>query len=466
MPKKEEGPRRSTMEEIVPTHIKMFGSRWIMSRDQLEIFNFPRLFTGIIDVDLILRPTIGKRLGIIGERSVGKTVLTHILEGAAMRTCRRCLTPIIPWGNDDTAEIKEACRCRKNDGMVVAHIDAEDSFDPLWAQRWGPPVDPEAIQRKGYKLYKGKSEKFWAVLPLEGDAAFDFIDDAVRNGALDFVVIDSIAVLMPKENLEAKGEQVGISRERISPRARLLSRGLPKVLNAQIKSKLTYGGRATLVWTNQYYMGPTRNPKQDPRRASGGLKAAYLADQEMKIVSAKPEGGAGEGIGKSTRFLDVKFKTEKSKSAGTAGGFGAYRLVLDEMKTRYGMLTAGDTDEPERLKTYLQQLGLFKDTADHFECLGRKFTKVADLRSFLARRDIQFIARYFIFRELLPVTAMDYLKEKDYDYSPFGPDKAFSLCRLEGQGPPDQVDPPRKTKGDRGKSAETDPFSGGEEQAE
>lgn len=437
MPKKEEKPQRSRVEDIVPTHVKLKKSDFIRSREELDIFSFHRLFTGLIDIDLVLRPSLGKRIGIIGDRSVGKTLLCHIMEGAAMRTCRQCLTPIIPWVNEETGEIKECCKCRKNDPMVVIHLDMEDSFDPKWAKRWGVEVDPEEGKHKGYRYHKDKNEKFWAVLPVDGNTAFDFIYDAISKGAADFVVIDSLAVLTPRETLERKkpkkeedGDKgsavVGIGQERISPRARLLAMALPKIIVAQSSSKMTYGGKSTLVWTNQYYMGPVRNPKQDPRRASGGLKAGYQVDQEIRM-SARVPPGAGEGIEKAAKFIEVSFTSIKSKVAGTPGGAGRYKLFLDRIKTKHGELHAGDSDEPDRLKAYLEQLGLFEETQDCYKCLGREFKKVSDLRSFLSRRDIQFLARYPIFMQLMPETARDHLEEAQYDYSPFGRDPIFDL---------------------------------------
>lgn len=423
------GPKaRARVEDLAPAHIEMFEAPWIMKRDELDVFTLYRFFTGLIDVDLVLRPSAGKRVGIIGEKSVGKTIMTHILEGAAQRTCRHCWLPIIPWVNEETGEIKATCKCGKNDPMVVIHVDAEDSFDPLWARRWGIDVDLEEIDRGDFKLYKAKHETFWAVLPMEGNGAFNFIDDTIRNGAVDMTVIDSIAVLTPKETLEnAKGEQIGIGRERVSPRARLLQAGISRVLNAQIIAKLNFNSRATLVWTNQYYMGPTRNPRQDPRRAAGGLKPAYQADHDMKILSAKYERGPGEGVDKAIKFIDVTFEANKSKSGGTAGGIGKYRLFLDRMTTRHGVMSAGDTDEPDRLAAYLQQIGLFEQRKTEYVVLGRAFKKVSDIRQFLKRPDIQYLARYPILKVKAPQTALDHLKREHYDYSPWGQDVIFDL---------------------------------------
>ena len=161
------------------------------------------------------------------------------------------------------------------------------------------------------------------------------------------------------------------------------------------------------------------------------------------------------------RALEILFEAEKSKSAGTGGAQGKFTVYLDDYKTQYGMLTAGDTDEANRLYAYLHDLGLYKNTGTKkkpvHECLGRTFKRVTDLVSLLYRDDIRYISRYFIFRELLPVSALAYLEEADYDYSPFGRDKAFELFgEKQKTETTDQIDPSGESGGDREKGEEED----------
>jgi hypothetical protein len=357
----DKAPKRSTMRALLKKHIKSEDPRWIMSSEELDWFRFNALFTGLIDVDLVVRPNFGKRITFIGDRSVGKSVLTYIFEGAAHHTCRHCATPIIPWVNEKTGEIKEACRCRANEPMVVIHVDAEDSFDPPWAARWGPHTQLELDKNK---RLVNKDCTFWVMLAREGEEVFDFTYEALRSGAADFVAIDSIAVMLPHEVFETKDKdgkvkEVGVGQERVSPRARLMASGLTKCLNGQINGKLTHKAYPTILWTNQFYMGPAR-PHTDPRHPSGGVKAGYLADHEIRIKARafahENDDGKIEG---AYKFLNVDFVSTKGKSGGTAGGTGHYRLILDTMKTKNGFLHAGDTDEPERLVAYLEQVGLF-----------------------------------------------------------------------------------------------------------
>jgi RecA/RadA recombinase len=405
----------------------------MLTPEQMGTFMFHRFYTGVIDMDLVFRPTIGKRHCFIGEESKGKTLLLHILEGAANRTCRRCFKPIIPWINDDTGEINSSCKCGKNDPLVVIHIDIEDSFDPWWAKAWGVNVGEDTQEKEGYKFRKNENSTLFVVTPHDHEATFLFAEDAVKSGAADFVGIDSIALVVPKEDVERKGIIVGVEDGRVGSRARIVGQGLARLLRAQNHAKNIFGARPTVVWTNQYYAGPTQNPKQDPRRQAGGLKQRYISDLTLRLKSATLDTQGSKLAKIGAKHIDIVFDTGKCKAAGTPGGGGRFRAYLDETITKYGPKTAGQTDEHDRLLIYLKDLGLFEEKGDHYSCLGRKFKKVKDLVTFLGRRDIGYLARYFIFSRLLPVSARAYLKREDYDYSPWGHDIAFESIKEDGE---------------------------------
>lgn len=453
--KAREKKARGKMKEIASRYSDVANVDWVATPSQLTMVLFDRFFTGVIDIDLVLRPTIGKRIELIGDLSAGKSVTAHIIEAAAQRTCRHCCLPIIPWVNEKTGEIKEKCFCGKNDPMVVVHIDTEDNYDGWWARQWGVDVEDRVVVKKGYKLRSNRKETYWVATPLEGNSAFDFATDAIKTGAADVVIIDSLALMIPNEDLVGKDGDKGVGDQRVGSRARLVGQGLTHVLNAQLKAKAHIGARPTVLWTNQYYSGPTKMIFENPKKRSSGLKSGYIMDQAMRFLSTKRNKADNlKGIQRSIKHITIKFDVTKSKSAGTAGGQGEYRLYLDDINTKHGPLTVGDTDEPDRLMAYLKDLGLFEQKKNKYLCLGREFKKVKDIREFLSRRDIQYIARYFIFRELLPVSALAYLKEEKYAYSPWGKDIAFELFgeKDEQAEAPDKPDKPGKKKGGRKKA--------------
>lgn len=448
--KKYTPPIRLSMKEVNTKYKEAEGSSFVVQREHYDIFVMNRIYTSLVDVDMVLKPAFGKRICIIGDESVGKTVMCHIFAGAVQRTCRDCFMPIIEWMNPmNPSETKVSCKCGRNNPMVVLLVDVEDSFDPPWARRWGARIGDEKVKQKGFDMLKSDDESFWVAIPREGNAAFDFAVDAIMHGAVDVVILDSLAMMVPREVKEK-----GVGEARISPLARLVSEGLRKITNAQIIAKSDFNARATLIWTNQYYLGPTRNPKQDPRRPSGGKRAQYIQDLEMKILSASADFDARKariGADKSARFIDVKFEAKKSKAGGPPLGQGHYRLYLDSVNTRHGMMTAGDTDDSDRLFAYLEALGYYKKTKNAHVILGREFKKVSDMRAFLMRRDTGYIARYLIFREMLPVTAKDHLRKEHYEYSPFGLDPYIRATEKVSE-PTGEIDLPEETEGDREKT--------------
>ena len=137
------------------------------------------------------------------------------------------------------------------------------------------------------------------------------------------------------------------------------------------------------------------------------------------------------------------------KAGGTPLGQGRYRLYLDDTTTRYGPLTAGDTDDYDRLFGYLKVLGYYQKTAKAHVLLGREFTRVMDMRAFLRRQDISYMCRFLIFRELLSASAMDHLRQNHYGYSPFNTLGEYVGTTEPGPEPAaGEVDPPGEDEGD------------------
>lgn len=411
---------RMSMRQVKAKYQTEYGGGFLAAPEDYEMFMLNRIYSSIFEIDLNMRFAFGKRICISGNESTGKTVLCHIIGGAAQRTCRHCFLPIINWTNEETGEVKETCRCGKCEPMVVLHLDVEDSFDPYWARRWGVRVGDDKIEQEGFELMKSEDESFWVCLPIDGTFAFDFTVDAIMHNAVDVVIFDSLAMMFPRE---LKGATTGEGR--IGSLARLASDGFKRIVNAQITAKREFNARATMIWTNQFYAGPTQNPRQDPRRLSGGRKSKYVADYEMRIRSAKYDMEARKartGHHKSARYVDIEFESRKCKSGGPPLAQGQFRLFLDTTKTRHDFMQAGNTDDYDHLYAYLHDIGHYEKRGQKHVLMGREFERVRDMKRFLMRDDIAYLARYLIFREELPSTARDHLKLSHYDYSPWGLD--------------------------------------------
>lgn len=413
------------------------------------------LFTPAVELDIACGGSLSPRVELLGNANNGKTLLSYMLCGAAQRTCRRCRTPIITW-IDDYSALKDdekkwsanpmspefaretRCLCGANDPMTVLFIDAEDQFDPGWASVWGLKVGNfnqyEGVEMEG-------SEYAWTGIRISPDAqtvicrpsSSKVLEKVVLpmmdKGAIDLVVIDSIASFAIEEDLEGG--------ERVASRARFLKRFLTLFLSKQLSAANQYGSKINLIATNHFMQGPVANPRMNPNKPSGGLALGYTVDQIIELTSSKINEGISEDGWKQRAVMrDINFKITKARGAvlNQTGGFRAY---LDDYspndKVTYH---AGQTDEADRL---LEALKRYDDPeifcvekqksggVKAYWLLGRPFKKVRDVASFLRRDDIRYMLRFALYADTLPVSARMNLKAQRFAYSPFENDPALKL---------------------------------------
>lgn len=170
---------------------KIYGQGAIMPLGLDHAPSLDGISTGCLSLDLALGGCgipRGRIVEIFGPESSGKTTLTlHIVAQA-----------------------------QKNDG-VAAFIDAEHAFDPSWAKRIG--VDLEALL---------------VSQPSSGEEAMRIAEMLVKTNAVDIVIVDSVAALVPEKELQGE-----IGDQYVGLQARLMSQSLRKLTGAISKSKTT-----------------------------------------------------------------------------------------------------------------------------------------------------------------------------------------------------------------------------------
>lgn len=434
---------------------------------EARAFREYRLFSGLVDLDLLCGVTFGKRIQVLGDPNYGKSLTLYKLGGAFHRTCRHCFTPIIRWVDDWTLCSKDAkswervtrlwndggecpfpeevtCACGRSDPMAVLVVDPEESFDPYWANIWGMDVgdfdayDAMALEEDadvgGGGIWRGirisPDSKLLVCRPTSSLIMEKVILPMIEKGAVDAILIDSLASFAVEEDLQGN--------ERIASRARFLRRFLPLMLSKQMKANTDYGAKVTVVGTNQYMQGPSRtgNPRENPNKAAGGQALKYQSDQTVELVSSKTNAAITDGWKHRTVMRDIVFKVTKAKVSGSGGGRGDYRVYLDDYAVNTRLtLHAGDTDEAEKLLKYMSEL---KDdrvyrrekrgsTTKAYWVLGRPFKRVKDIVAFLHRPDIQYQLRFILFAAHLPVSGKLHLRGKNYGFNPFKEEPALGL---------------------------------------
>ena len=166
-------------------------------------------------------------------------------------------------------------------GGLAAFVDAEHALDPEWAAKLGVNIND---------LYVSQ--------PNNGEEALEIVDHLVRSNAFDIVVIDSVAALVPKSEIEGNmgDAQMGVQ-------ARLMSQALRKLTGAINKSK------TTVVFINQIRM-KIGVMFGNPETTTGGQALKFFASQRLEVRKSGALKSGTENVG-----VRVKVKIVKNKLA-------------------------------------------------------------------------------------------------------------------------------------------------------
>ncbi|MBI5044969.1 MAG: recombinase RecA [Candidatus Levybacteria bacterium] len=164
-------------------------------------------------------------------------------------------------------------------GGIVAFIDAEHALDPLWAERIGVKLDELLISQ-----------------PDTGEQALEIAESLVRSGGVDVLVIDSVAALVPRAEIEGEmGDAV------VGLQARLMSQALRKLTAVISKSK------TVVIFTNQLRQ-KIGIMFGNPETTTGGLALKFYASVRMDIRKIETIKDGDRAIGSRHRVKVVKNK--------------------------------------------------------------------------------------------------------------------------------------------------------------
>lgn len=231
---------------------KQFGKGTIMRMGESVHANVECFPTGSVSLDIALGGGIpkGRVIEIYGPESSGKTTLTlHAI-----------------------AEVQKR-------GGVAAFIDAEHALDPSYAERIGVNLENLLVSQ-----------------PDNGEQALEIVETLVRSNAVDLVVVDSVAALVPQAEIEG---DMGDSH--MGLQARLMSQALRKLTAIISKSK------TTVIFINQLRM-KIGIMFGNPETTTGGNALKFYASLRMDIRRISQIKSADAVIGNRTRVKVVKNK--------------------------------------------------------------------------------------------------------------------------------------------------------------
>lgn len=245
--------KRKALDAVFGAIEKQYGKGSIMKLGQAPHVDVDAIPTGSLTLDLALGVggiPKGRVIEIYGPESSGKTtVALHVVAEAQRR------------------------------GGEAAFIDAEHALDPVYAKNLGVDIDNLIVSQ-----------------PDTGEQALEIAEALVRSGALDVVVIDSVAALVPKAEIEGE-----MGSTHVGLLARLMSQALRKLTGITSKS-----GTA-VIFINQIRekVGVVYgNPETTP----GGRALKFFASVRMEVRRQEPIKNGTEIIGNKTKVKVVKNK--------------------------------------------------------------------------------------------------------------------------------------------------------------
>lgn len=233
---------------------KAYGKGTVMKMGDKQVVDVDAIPTGSLALNAALGVggyPRGRVIEIYGPESSGKTTLT----------------------------LHAIAECQK-EGGIAAFIDAEHAFDRFYAEKLGIDLDNLIISQ-----------------PDNGEQALEIAENLIRSGAIDIIVIDSVAALTPKSEIEG---EMGDSK--MGLHARLMSQALRKMTGTISKTN------CTLIFINQLRekIGVMFG---NPETTTGGNALKFYASVRLDIRrSTQIKDSAGNVLGNKTRVKVVKNK--------------------------------------------------------------------------------------------------------------------------------------------------------------
>ncbi|HJO55118.1 MAG TPA: recombinase RecA [Candidatus Scalindua sp.] len=307
--KPEAGKKEQALDRAVSQIEKQFGKGSIMRLGSDEKLDVPVISTGSLSLDMALgvggMPR-GRVVEVFGPESSGKTTLTlHIVANA------------------------------QKQGGTAAFIDVEHALDPDYAKRLGVNLDTLLVNQ-----------------PDTGEQALEIAELLTRSNAVDVIVVDSVAALVPKAELEG---QMGDSH--VAIQARLMSQALRKLTAVIAKSKTclifinqirekigvmfgnpetTPGGRALKFYSSVRVDIRRIGSIKDGEHIIGNRVRAKIAKNKVAAPFKKAEFDImfNRGISRSGDVVDLGVEAQIVEKSGTWFSYGEIRLGQGRENTK------------------------------------------------------------------------------------------------------------------------------------
>lgn len=372
--KSKDKDKKKSIEEVIADIKKRYGDDAIAKASESPAVVVDKIPSGIYAIDKLTEGgwPWGRIVQIYGKESGGKSTTLLKSIANAQRYCKKCLK-VRP--EKKLYEGEPICECDKPEDFITIYLDVEGSYDREWAEALG--VDNELV---------------WVSRPAYAEEGLDVLDGVVRGSDANFVIVDTITMLAPKEDIE-KSTEDGI----MALRARLINRTLRKLVSASNEKGMLAQRKMIifLVCHVNIDIGGFR-----PTETKAGGKTKEFANSfELRFKRGKSE---DYKIGKR---VTIECQVKKTKLTSTFGDIGKYYLINKSTED----FPKGTIDETDMVFRDAYDLDIFEkdgrtytvDPRVGFDLESHGFTTQNDVKEFLMHNQDEY--------ESLKLFMLDYL---------------------------------------------------------
>lgn len=317
-----------TLEDILKDINKKYGTGTVRPANEYPLLT--RIPSGIFSLDAEIGGGIPKgRVCIFtGWESTGKTTIAKIIMAKFQKTCRNCLGLV-----DD-------CGCDNPTPHKAVLVDVEGSFDKNWFNILGGSVDDLLL-----------------IQPQFSEQAVDIVEALVRSGEVDIIVVDSIAMMSPADEIDKSSEDLLVGTH-----ARLINRMMRSVQAGMNSLGMTNERKPSVITINQVRKNVGvmyGNPDTYP----GGLGQKFASSITVKFTTRHGEFIYEDGKKKddSPVGVTVRFKVEKNKTFPPMRS-GMFKLYTDDCSYAH----KGSINVEEQIADYGVRYGVVQKSGAWF----------------------------------------------------------------------------------------------------